>query len=73
MQKLKDAHKAQDLAAIDAAIAELNNAWQTASAEMYAQSGAQPGAQGAGQGAQGGQQTSGGADDVQDAEFEEVK
>ena len=39
VQKLKDAHKAQDLAAIDAATAELNNAWQTASAE-YAQSGA---------------------------------
>ena len=72
-QKLKEAHKAQDLAAIDAATAELNNAWQAASAEMYAQSGAQPGAQGAGQGAQGGQQTSGGADDVQDADFEEVK
>ena len=73
-QKLKEAHKAQDLAAIDAATAELNNAWQAASAEMYAQSGAQGGAQGAGaQGAQGGQQASGGADDVQDAEFEEVK
>ena len=70
--KLKEAHKAQDLAAIDAATAELNNAWQTASAEMYAQSGAQPGAQ-AGAGAQGGQQTSGGAEDIQDAEFEEVK
>ena len=70
VQKLKDAHKAQDLAAIDAATAELNNAWQTASAEMYAQSGAQPGAQNAGQG---GQQASNGADDVQDAEFEEVK
>ena len=70
VQKLKDAHKAQDLAAIDAATAELNNAWQTASAEMYAQSGAQPGAQSAGQG---GQQASNGADDVQDAEFEEVK
>ena len=69
-QKLKDAHKAQDLAAIDAATAELNNAWQAASAEMYAQSGAQPGAQNAGQG---GQQASNGADDVQDAEFEEVK
>ncbi len=69
-QKLKDAHKAQDLAAIDAATAELNNAWQAASAEMYAQSGAQPGAQSAGQG---GQQASNGADDVQDAEFEEVK
>ena len=72
VQKLEDAHKAQDLAGIDAAMAELNNAWQTASAEMYAQSGAQPGAQ-AGAGAQGGQQTSGGAEDIQDAEFEEVK
>jgi hypothetical protein len=39
---------------------------------MYAQSGAQPGAQ-AGAGAQGAQQTSGGAEDIQDAEFEEVK
>ena len=48
VQKLEDAHKAQDLAGIDTAMAELNNAWQTASAEMYAQSGAQ--------GAQGGQQ-----------------
>ena len=70
VQKLEDAHKAQDLASIDAAMAELNNAWQTASAEMYAQSGAQ-----GAQGAQGGQQQSGNQqnDDVQDAEFEEVK
>jgi molecular chaperone DnaK len=51
-------------------MAELNNAWQTASAEMYAQSGAQ-----GAQGAQGGQQSSSQqqGDDVQDAEFEEVK
>ncbi len=69
VEKLREAHKAQDLAAIDTAMAELNNAWQTASAEMYAQSGAQ-GAQNAG-GAQGGQQNTG--DNVQDAEFEEVK
>ena len=72
VQKLEEAHKAQDLAAIDAATAELNNAWQAASAEMYAQSGAQ-----GAQSAQGGQQNAGGAqggnDDVQDAEFEEVK
>ena len=70
VQKLEDAHKAQDLAGIDAAMAELNNAWQTASAEMYAQSGAQ-----GAQGAQGGQQQSNSqqSDDVQDAEFEEVK
>ena len=73
VQKLEEAHKAQDLAGIDAAMAELNNAWQTASAEMYAQSGAQ--------GAQGGQQYNSGEqsqnnqqnDDIQDAEFEEVK
>ena len=73
VQKLEEAHKAQDLAAIDAATAELNNAWQAASAEMYAQSGAQ-----GGQGGQGGQQNTGNGqsannDDVQDAEFEEVK
>ena len=71
VQKLEEAHKAQDLAGIDAAMAELNNAWQTASAEMYAQSGAQ-----GAQGAQGGQQQSSNQqqnDDVQDAEFEEVK
>ena len=72
VQKLEEAHKAQDLAGIDAATAELNNAWQAASAEMYAQSGAQ-----GAQGAQGGQQQNSGSqnsnDDVQDAEFEEVK
>ena len=71
VQKLEEAHKAQDLAGIDAAKAELNNAWQTASAEMYAQSGAQ-----GAQGAQGGQQQSSNQQDnsdVQDAEFEEVK
>ena len=68
-QKLREAHKAQDIAAIDAAIAELNAAWQTASAEMYAQNGAQ-GQPNAG-GAQSNQQNSG--DNVQDAEFEEVK
>ena len=76
LQKLRDAHKSQDLAAIDAAIAELNNAWQAASAQMYQQTGAQPGA-----GAQAGQQsqqtssssnTQNNKDDIQDADFEEV-
>ncbi len=70
VQKLEEAHKAQDLAAIDAATAELNNAWQAASAEMYAQSGAQNGPQDAQQNTGNAQ---GGSDDVQDAEFEEVK
>ena len=75
LQKLKDAHKAQDLAAIDTAMAEINTAFQAASAEMYAQGGAQGGAQagpdmngGAGQ-----QDNSKHGDNVQDADFEEVK
>ena len=74
LQKLKDAHKAQDLAGIDAASAELQSAFQAASAEMYAQSGAQPGAQ-AGPNAGAGQANAGqnNNDNVQDADFEEVK
>ncbi len=76
--KLKEAHKAQDIAAIDAAIAELNNAWQTASAQMYQQTGGQPGPDAGFQGGQqaGPQQSSGSAssnDNIQDADFEEVK
>ena len=77
LQKLKDAHKAQDLAAIDSAMAELNTAFQAASAEMYAQSGAQGGASTQGSGNAGGQQAGGNqskqSDNVQDADFEEVK
>ena len=75
--KLKEAHKSQDLAAVEAATAELNNAWQAASAQMYHQ-GAQPGAEQA-SGAQAGPQPGAGAsssnkkDDIQDADFEEVK
>ena len=82
LNALKDAHKAQDIAAIDKAMAELNTAFQAASAQMYQQSGAQgqPGA-GAGfnGGAQGGPQNGGqsntgsSSDNVQDADFEEVK
>ena len=75
LQQLKDAHKAGDVAAIDTAIAALNNAWQEASQQMYAQgqqAGPQPGADQ--QQYQGGQQTqSNPNDDVQDADFEEVK
>ena len=71
LSKLKEAHKSQDLSAIDAATAELNNAWQAASAQMYQQTGAQPGPDA---GSQGGQQSGGNAkDDIQDADFEEVK
>ena len=78
LQKLKDAHKSQDITAIDTAIKELNDAWQAASAEMYQQTGGaqQPGADA---GFQGGaqqsstQQNSQNKDDIQDADFEEVK
>ena len=74
LQQLKDAHKAGDVAAIDNATNALNTAVQAASAQMY-QGGAQPGADA--QGAQGGQQAqdkaSNSADDIQDADFEEVK
>ena len=77
LQKLKDAHKAQDLAAIDSAMAELNTAFQAASAEMYAQSGAQGGAGAQGNANAGSQQAGGNqskqGDNVQDADFEEVK
>jgi molecular chaperone DnaK len=76
LQQLKDAHKSGDIAAIDSAIAALNAAWQSASEQMYQQgqqAGPQPGAN-AGQQYQGGQQTqSNPNDDVQDADFEEVK
>ncbi len=77
--KLKEAHKAQDIAAVDAAMNELNAVFQAASQEMYnAQGGAQGGAQ-AGPNF-GGQQAGGnanngnnGKDNVTDVDFEEVK
>jgi molecular chaperone DnaK len=74
LNKLKDAHKAQDLGAIDSAMAEMNSAWTAASEEIYKatqqQGGAEQGAQGTGP-TQGGGQT--GGETVTDAEFEEVK
>ena len=75
LNKLKEAHKAQDIAAIDAAKAELNTAFQAASADMYNQADAQPGAGAQSQQANGAQQntSSNNNDDIQDADFEEVK
>jgi len=76
LEKLKEAHKNQDIAGIDAAMTEMNTAWTAASEDIYkAQQAAggpqQPGADAAGAqpnaGAQGGSET------VTDAEFEEVK
>ena len=69
--KLKEAHKNSDIAAIDAAMNELNQVMQAASAKMYQQTGgAQPGAD-AGQQAQ--QEQPKQDETIQDADFEEVK
>jgi molecular chaperone DnaK len=79
LQSLKDAHKSGDVTAIDNAINALNAAWQTASAQMYQGADAQSAQDGAGfNGANAGQQTSqeqpkSDKDDIQDADFEEVK
>jgi chaperone protein DnaK len=74
LAKLKEAHKAQDIAMIDAATNEVNAAFQAASQEMYnaqnAQGGQEPGAD------FGGQQHAGESNkqgDVTDVDFEEVK
>ena len=75
LQQLKDAHKAADITAIDNAINNLNQVMQAASAQMYGQTGgAQPGADAGFNGGQqaGGQQTNN-SDNIQDADFEEVK
>ena len=72
LEKLREAHKAQDLAGIDASMATLNSAWEAAATEMY-QGGAQAG------GPTGGAANNGataGADsnpDVSDVQYEEVK
>ena len=74
LNKLKEAHKSQDVAAIDAAVAEMNAAWTAASEELYKasqQAGQQPGGDQAG--ANGGHQSNTGGENVTDAEFEEVK
>ena len=73
LEKLKTAHKAQDIAGIDAATNELNQVMQAASAQMYSQAGAQPGAQPGGQQGTDTQSNTDNKDDIQDADFEEVK
>lgn len=71
LNKLKEAHKQQDLATIEAATKELNDAWMAASQDMYnATQGAGPEA---GPSSADQQASSAGAENVTDAEFEEVK
>jgi len=76
LKKLKDAHAKQDLNAIDAASAELNNVFQAASQEMYNAQQAQGGAQAdpqAGQQQQANPNQGGKDAEVTDVDFEEVK
>jgi molecular chaperone DnaK len=75
LAKLKEAHKSQDIPQIDAAVAEINTAWTAASEEMYKATqgaGAQPGDQ-ASANAEGQTNSDKNAENVTDAEFEEVK
>jgi molecular chaperone DnaK len=78
LSKLKEAHKSQDLPAIDKALADLNAVWQVASEEMYknAQSSGQASSQsgpGPEQPGDGKTQSGSGSDEVTDVDFEEVK
>ncbi|MBS1915936.1 MAG: molecular chaperone DnaK [Bacteroidetes bacterium] len=75
LNKLREAHKSQDIAAIDTAVAEMNNAWTAASEELYkatqAAGAQQPGADTTNGNAQA--NSGSGSENVTDAEFEEVK
>jgi len=67
LSELKEVHKNQNMDQLDAAIEKLNTAWNAASEELYkATQDQQPGANA-------NTQQSAGADDVTDADFEEVK
>mgnify|MGYP000566290175 FL=1 len=74
LEDLKKAHKAEDLPAIDKAMEALNTAFHAASEEMYRATGGNP--EGPQAGADGGnpsQDNGSNAQDVTDADFEEVK
>ena len=75
LEKLKEAHKSQDIEAIDAAINELNTVFQAASQEMYNAQQQQQGGQGqeAQEPTDDKKDKKGGDDEVTDVDFEEVK
>ena len=75
LNNLKEAHKSQNLEAIDKATEEMNTAWHAASEEMAkaAQSGPQPGTDQQGPGPGAGNGNGKGDQEVTDADFEEVK
>ena len=73
LEKLKEAHKSQDIPAIDNAINELNTTFQAASQEMYNATNAQAGAQPGADGGTPPQDDNKPNDDITDVDFEEVK
>jgi molecular chaperone DnaK len=77
LNELKEAHKTRDIAGIDAAMAKLNQAWQTASTEIYnAQQNTQENAQqnaNKNSGASNNTNTSNPDSNITDADYEEVK
>jgi len=73
IQQLKDAHKSQDLDAIEKATEALNTAWTAASQDMYNASQQAGGPEAGAQAEPGNAGASAGTDNVTDAEFEEVK
>lgn len=74
LEDLKKAHKAEDLPAIDKAMEALNTAFHAASEEMYRATGGNPdGPQAGADGGNPSQDNGSNAQDVTDADFEEVK
>jgi molecular chaperone DnaK len=73
LNKLKEAHKLQDIAAIDPAVEQMNAAWTAASEEMYKATQAADGQAQGGDKAQPNGDAAANAENVTDAEFEEVK
>jgi molecular chaperone DnaK len=81
LEELKKAYETKEIEQITPALDKLNEAWKTASEEMYkaqaeAQGGQPGGPQQGATGAEGGAAAGGasqGADDVEDVDFEEVK
>ena len=71
LEKLRTAHKEEDIDSIDSVTEELNNAWHQASQHMY-QSGEGEQQAGGGDDQQSSQNGSDGSDDVTDADYEEV-
>ncbi|WP_416442884.1 molecular chaperone DnaK [Leeuwenhoekiella sp. A16] len=75
LEELKKAYASQDVATVQPALDKINEAWTTASEEMYkaqAEAGGQPGAD-AGQQAGGSSEGGANSSDVEDVDFEEVK